>query len=260
MKEDASEVVSIQAQQTPGRVSTGIEGYDNMLNGGFFPGTVNLITGTSGAGKTLFCMNYLYSGAKDFKERGVYLTFEEGKDQILRNSKNIGLDLAAVSDLVTILDIATLRKFFDIDEELQRKDSPLHIGILLDLIKRNCKGTKRVVVDSIVPLSMKYPNIIEFRAQLFRLREHLRNLKATTIFTTEIPISSNDISRFGIEDFLADSVTVLKVDQVGRKLRIHKLRGSDHEKDFINYQITGKGIYVDYLEMMAWKKKDGRTL
>lgn len=239
------------------RVSTGIEGYNNMLNGGYFPGSVNLISGTSGAGKTLFCMSFLYSGAKDFKEQGVYLTFEEGKDQIIKDSKSIGLDLEAVEDKVTILDIASLRKFFDITEELDREDSPLNISILIDLIRRNCRRAKRVVVDSIVPLSMKYPNIIEFRAHLFRLRQVLKSLNATSIFTTEIPISSNDISRFGIEDFLADSVSVLKVEPSGRKLRIHKLRGDNHEKDFINYQITNTGIHVDYLEMM-FKQNDGR--
>lgn len=239
------------------RISTGIEGYDNMLNGGYFPGSVNLISGTSGAGKTLFCMSFLYSGAKEYKERGVYLTFEEGKDQIIKDSKNIGLDLQAVEDKVTIIDIASLRKFFDITEELDREDSPLNINILIDLIRRNCKTAKRVVVDSIVPLSMKYPNIIEFRAHLFRLRQVFKSLNATSIFTTEIPISSNDISRFGIEDFLADSVSVLKVEPSGRKLRIHKLRGDNHEKDFINYQITDSGIRVDYLEMM-FKKEDGR--
>lgn len=241
------------------RVSTGIVGYDNMLNGGFFPGSVNLISGTSGAGKTLFCMSFLYAGAKFFKEEGVYITFEEGKDQIIKDSKSIGLDLESVADKVTILDIATLRKFFDITEELDREDSPLNISILIDLIKRNCDKAKRVVVDSIVPLSMKYPNIIEFRAHLFRLRQVLKGLNATSVFTTEIPISSNDISRFGIEDFLADSVTVLKVEPSGRKLRVHKLRGDNHEKEFINYQITYSGIQVDYLEMM-FKKHNERDI
>lgn len=223
---------------------TGISGFDKMLSGGFFPGTVNLITGTSGAGKTNFCTSFLYYGAKNFGEKGIYITFEEGKDQIVRDSKHSGIDLDEVKDKVTIFDIAGLRKVYSMKDEIDGEFSYLDIDVLIDLIKRNCQDVKRIVVDSVVPLSMKYPDINEFRASLYRLRQALKDLKATSLLSTEIPISSNDISRFGFEDFLADSVSVLKMTETGRKIKIHKLRGSNHYKDFVDYKITQDGIEV----------------
>jgi circadian clock protein KaiC len=226
------------------RVLTGIDGFDRMLSGGFFPKTVNLITGTSGAGKTTFCTSFLYYGAKKFGEKGAYITFEEGKDQIIRDSKNSGINLEEMKDMVTIFDIAGLRKAYTMKEEIAGDYSYLDIDILIDLIKRNCKDVKRIVVDSVVPLSMKYPDINEFRASLYRLRQTLKDMDATSLISTEIPISSNDISRFGFEDFLADSVTVLKMTEAGRKIKIHKLRGSNHYKDYVDYKITEQGIEV----------------
>ena len=132
-------------------------------------------------------------------------------------------------------------------EEFERKDSPLDLNTFIDLLKRNAASAQRIAIDSVVPLSLKYTNINEFRAELFRLRVALKELKTTSLLTTEIPMSSKDISRFGIEDFLADSVTLLKpTEDEGNFLRIHKIRGSDHLRDAVRYEITPTGIRVSY--------------
>jgi KaiC/GvpD/RAD55 family RecA-like ATPase len=227
------------------RVETGISGYDRMLEGGFFKRSVNLISGPSGAGKTLFSLLFLYEGAKK-GEKGIYITFEENKKQIMRDAQNIGIDLKSVEDKITIFDISTLRQKFMVKEELERHDSLLNVDVVIDLIERNIDGAKRIVIDSIVPFSIKYPDIHMFRASLFRMKEALKSLATTSIITTEIPVSSNDISRFGIEDFLADSVTVLRIQEKDRQIKIHKLRGSGHYKEFMEYRITDKGIVIDF--------------
>lgn len=231
-----------------GRVPTGIDEYDKMLGGGFLDNTLNLITGCSGAGKTLFSLTFLYRGAMRYGDKGIYITLEESADQVVRDARSIGVDLASQQDAITILDIAKLRRLYTNKEELSQSDSLLDIDVLLDIISRNAEGAKRIVIDSIVPLSMRYPNANEFRASLFRLMTTLKETKATIIFTTEVDSSEQRISRFGIEDFLADSVTILRQGAGEsfreRYIRVHKIRGSNHRKSFVEYSIQHDGIHI----------------
>ncbi len=241
------------------RISTGIENYDTLLGGGYFPGSFNLISGCSGSGKTLFCMTFLYVGAKKFNRKGVYITLEEDTAHLVEYCNSLGMDINKYEDKITIMDIPMLRKLYTNKEEIYNENSLLDIDNLIDLIKKNCHQADIIAIDSIVPLSMKYSNLNEFRAALFRLKIELKELKATSIITTEIPSESvRELSRFGIEDFLADSVTILKrgdfeKDNVNsysdkyfseRFMRIHKIRGSDHLKSFVEYKITNDGIIV----------------
>ncbi|MFH1442772.1 MAG: ATPase domain-containing protein, partial [Candidatus Micrarchaeota archaeon] len=64
-------------QRAAGRVPTGIPGLDELIEGGFEKGSVILVVGDTGTGKSTFAMQYLYNGATKYKEPGVYLTFEE---------------------------------------------------------------------------------------------------------------------------------------------------------------------------------------
>lgn len=231
-----------------GRVKTGVIGYDKMLNGGYQPNSVNLISGCSGTGKTLFAVTFIYEGAMKYNEKGIYITLEEDIKQIIRNCKTIGIDLEAIDpEKLVLFDLATLRKMYTTKEEFDRPDSPLDIQTLIGLIKRHSEGAKRLVIDSLVPLSLKYTNMNEFRSELFRLRMVLKSMELTSLLTTEIPISSKDISRFGIEDFITDSVTVLKPTEDGANfIRVHKLRGSDHLRDAVRYEVTSTGLRVAF--------------
>ncbi|MFZ2455550.1 MAG: ATPase domain-containing protein [Candidatus Altiarchaeia archaeon] len=235
------------------RVRTGITGYDKMLNGGYMPNSVNLLSGCSGTGKTIFAVSFIYQGAVKYGEKGIYITLEEDVSQIVENCKAVGMDLDAVEPgKIELFDISSLRKMYTSQEEFERKDSPLDLNTFIDLLKRNAASAQRIAIDSLVPLSLKYANINEFRAEMFRLRAALKGLKTTSLLTTEILMSSKDISRFGIEDFLADSVTLLKPTEAeGNFLRIHKIRGSDHLKDAVRYEITPTGIRVSYDDFKA---------
>ncbi|MEM4679227.1 MAG: ATPase domain-containing protein, partial [Candidatus Jordarchaeales archaeon] len=66
------------------RVKTGIPGLDEITNGGFVKGTNILVTGGAGTGKTIFCMQFLYYGAKEYDEPGVFVTLEERPDDLRR--------------------------------------------------------------------------------------------------------------------------------------------------------------------------------
>ncbi len=241
-----------------GRVSTGIHEYDLLMNGGFFKDTLNLISGPSGSGKTLFCMTYLYNNALKGKN-GAYITIEEDADQIRTNCLSLGMDIAKAEEHLLIMDIPKLRKFYTNKEEIYDENSLLDVDNLIDLIKRNCQNMELLVIDSIVPLSMRYKYVNEFRTALFRLKLALKELGVTAVITTETkPGQPEAISKFDIEDFISDSVTILKMGEFEkditnwysdkhfseRFMRIHKLRGSDHVKSYVEYRITSDGIKI----------------
>ena len=88
------------------KVPTGIEGFDDICHGGLPTGRATLISGTSGTGKTVFSLHFLYNGIKQFGEPGIFVTFEESPIDILRNASSFGW---ALQDLVQHCSCATSR-------------------------------------------------------------------------------------------------------------------------------------------------------
>ncbi|MFH1055422.1 MAG: ATPase domain-containing protein [Candidatus Altiarchaeota archaeon] len=231
------------------RIKTGISGWDNLLGGGFIPNSINLLCGSSGSGKTLFTLSFLYNGAVEYKEKVVYITLEEMKEHIVRDCELIGLDFSKVDDdTLMMYDLSSLRlNTIGTKDEVGKEESPLRLENLLEFIKINYSDVTRLGLDSIVPLAIAYNDDRIFRAELFRFMMSLKKMGITVVFTTEISYSSNDSSRFGMEDFLADSVTLLRMrEEWGRQIKVHKMRGSNHIKNFVDYDISTNGIKVMY--------------
>ncbi|MBD3262274.1 MAG: hypothetical protein GF334_11530 [Candidatus Altiarchaeales archaeon] len=231
------------------RVKSGIEGFDNLLGGGFLNHSVNLLSGCSGSGKTIFAVYYIYNGAKKFGEKGLYITLEEMTEHIVRDVGEIGLNLEDVDDeLFHMYDLSALRaNVLSTKDELSSPESPMRLDNLLEFIELNFQDAKRIAIDSLVPLNMVYEDMKTLRGELFRFTIGLKRLGITTVLTTEIPYSSHDLSRFGMEDFLSDSVTVFRMrEEWGRQVKVHKMRGSNHFKDYVDYTISNQGLQVMY--------------
>lgn len=231
------------------RIKTGIAGWDNLLGGGMIPRSINLLSGCSGSGKTLYTISYIYNGAAMYGQKGVYITLEEMRENVLRDAKLIGLGVDKVSEeKMAVYDMSSLRvNAINTSDEVDNEDSPLRLKNLLEFIKLNYSDVTRLGLDSIVPIAIAYPDEHIFRAELFRFMMGLKRMGITVLFTTEISYSSNDTSRFGMEDFLADSVTLLRMrEEWGRQVKVHKMRGSNHAKNFADYEISANGVNVIY--------------
>jgi len=145
-------------------------------------------------------------------------------------------------------DLSSLRvNVLGTEDEVESPESPLKLENLFEFIRINYPKVDRIGIDSVVPLAIAYSDDQVFRAELFRFMMNLKKMGATTVFTTETAYSSNDTSRFGMEDFLADSVTLFRVrEEWGRQVKVHKMRGSSHMRNFVDYDISAKGIKVMY--------------
>ena len=77
---------------------TGIEGFEHVSMGGIPKGRTTLLSGTSGSGKTILAIEFLWKGVACFKENGVFVTFEETPGDIIKNVKSLGWNLDRMED------------------------------------------------------------------------------------------------------------------------------------------------------------------
>ncbi len=229
------------------RVATGIPGLDPLVKGGFLPGSSILVAGGAGTGKTIFATQYIYHGAAEYNEPGIYITLEEGVTNLWWNVKNFKWDLAKYENegLIRLYRVGMIkpaefaRKF---DEEI------IKIKELVEEV-----NAKRLVIDSTTAFGMWMSSESQLRYSLFRLVDELKSLKCTTLLTSETLGKRDQFSRFGVEEFITDGVIALYFKPPQRVIFVRKMRGTDHDKKLHPYKITNKGIVVNPKEEVLWE-------
>lgn len=222
---------------------TGILGLDDITDGGFPQGRPTLICGGAGSGKTLIAMEFLARGALDHGEPGVYITFEERKDDLVKNFASLGLDLEElILKKKLIVDQIQINPA-DITEtgEFDLEGLFIRLGDHIDTI-----GAKRIALDTIEVLFSVFPNADLIRTELQRLFLWIKGRGITAIVTGEQ--GEKTLTRFGLEEYVADCVITLDnrmVNQIStRRIRVVKYRGSKHGTDEYPFLISEVGITV----------------
>lgn len=205
---------------------TGVRGLDEITHGGFPAGRNTLICGGPGSGKTVLAMKYLLSGALEYDEPGLCLTFEESTQELIDNLRSLGSDAEQLIN----------RKALAIDHvQLGEREVETGEYDLSGLFVRvdqgiNSIGANRVVLDTIEALFGNLPNEAIVRSELQRLFSWLKDRGVTTVITAEA--GENSLTRHGLEEYVADCVIRLdhRVEsQIStRRLRVVKYRGSAH--------------------------------
>ncbi len=221
-----------------GRVKTGIAELDEMLHGGFMRGDAVMIAGSAGTGKTTLALQYLINGMKQ-GEPGVYVTFEQMPDQIYRDALNFGWDLRKYEEQNLFRLICTSP-----DVMLEAGETSIIDESVKDI------QPKRLAVDSLSHLAMfvKKDNL---RMEAYRLIMHLKNKGVSSVLLWESPQITG--STFAVTDvglsFLVDTIVLLKPVEIESSMRkaliVLKMRGSDHDKKFREYNITPAGMKIE---------------
>jgi KaiC/GvpD/RAD55 family RecA-like ATPase len=214
------------------RVSTGIPGLDELIEGGIPKNFIVLIAGSSGTGKTTMLMQYLASGVKK-GEKCVYIGLGESEAVIAKCMAryNIDLNALAAKNKLSFAAIPTME-----------------FKYLKDIVGKLGDDVSRLVIDpvsAIDPLSARD----DLRENIRTLVELIREHNLTCLMSTEVLENSPGISRFGIEDFLADGIIVLYYIKEGarrfRGLEVRKMRGTAHSDLIHLYKLEqGKGFIV----------------
>src|ERR1700712_359287 len=228
----------------PEKTPTGINGFDEITGGGLPRGRPTLVTGAAGAGKSLFGIEFIVRGARDFGEPGVIIAFEESQSDLATNVASLGFDLEQLErDGMLAIDAFRL----DPAELMETGAFDLE-GLFIRLASAvESVGAKRVVLDTIELLFSALSNEAIVRAELGRLFRWLKERGLTTVITGERG-KQGDLTRFGIEEYVSDCVVTLDHrvhDEIStRRLRVVKYRGSLHGTNEYPFLITEKGLVV----------------
>ena len=242
------------------KIRTMIEGFDDISHGGLPLGRATLVSGTSGTGKTLFSIQFLYNGILSFDEPGVFVTFEESPSDIIKNAHSFGWNLQKLIDegKLFILDASP-------DPEGQEVIGNFDLSALIERLQYaiNKYKAKRVSIDSITAVFQQYEATSVVRREIFRLVARLKQIGVTTIITTERVQEYGPIASFGVEEFVADNVAVvrnvLEGERRRRTMEILKLRGTTHMKGEYPFTITNNGINIFPLGAMRLTQRSSNV-
>jgi len=237
------------------RITTGINGFDDLIEGGLPEGRSFLISGGTGTGKTIFAIQFLVDGAAQ-GEPGVYLTLDERPDLIREDMLRFGWNIRQLEDQeqIRLIDGTIAKIGIPSDEEFSLPATGFDLDKLLLELMRTIKKikAKRVVIDSIPALGMNFESEHDIRKAILKIVYLLARAGVTTLLTTEVNEGSKQFGKYGVEEFVSDGVIVLHYMGIGtqsnRTLHIRKMRATKHSEDLHPLEITNTGIKIHKVE------------
>jgi circadian clock protein KaiC len=250
---DASDKMNLEYVE---KMPTGIDGFDRITGGGLPRSRTTLLMGGPGSGKTIFALQLLVSGARVHAEPGIFVAFEEGTRQILRNSASFGWNLPELIDQkLFFLDArlsasATRTGGFDLSGMLAGLQSKAE-----EMSAANGGAGVRIVFDAVDVLLSHLEDPFTERQEIYRIHDWLAQHAYSGIITakyTQVQESHCE----PVHDFMpymADCVIELKREVIegisNRTLTVVKYRGSSFAENEFNVIIGPQGIEVPSLSI-----------
>jgi circadian clock protein KaiC len=221
------------------RLSIGVPELDKMLGGGIPEGDSVLVSGSSGTGKSVLATQFIAEGIRQ-GEPGIVAVFEERPQAYADRASSFGLDLETPQQEGKLLILYLRPLDLSVDETMHE---------ILDAVQKI--GAKRLVIDSLAGFEMALsPGFREdFRESLYRMIFALTGIGVTVLSTVEVDESFTEFpfSTYSIS-FLTDDIVRLRYVSIEGELRkilvIIKMRGGDHSKDVVEYEITSDGVMI----------------
>ncbi|WFO74758.1 AAA family ATPase [Desulfurococcaceae archaeon MEX13E-LK6-19] len=220
------------------RSPLGIDSFDAIIEGGFPRGSLVLVAGHPGAGKTIFAATYLFNGAVKYGEKGLYISFVEDKKSFTMYMKKLGLDFSELEE-------KGLFYFMSIPHADIETNMESVVARIMKVIKDN--DIKRVVLDSITAILQTLDSPSTIRAFLRNTLIYGTRVldDVTTLVIADLPYGIEVIG-YGVEEFVVDGVLVLKAEYTKgtyfRWIEIRKMRGTAVRSTVIPYTIGEKGF------------------
>nr|WP_121820690.1 KaiC domain-containing protein [Halostella salina] len=222
------------------RIELGIDGLDEMIQGGVPERSLMVTIGSAGTGKTTFGLQFL-NHALEAGERAIYITLEESRKRVINSATEKGwaFDEYVDDDRLAIVDIDPIEmanSLASIRSELPR------------LIEEF--GASRLVLDSVSLLEMMYDDRATRRNEIYDFTKSLKRAGVTTMLTSEASQDNAYASRHGIVEYLTDAVFVLQYvrpsdfRETRLAVEIQKIRDANHSRETKPYEITNEGISV----------------
>jgi KaiC/GvpD/RAD55 family RecA-like ATPase len=239
------------------KITTGIDGLDELVGGGFPEGRVVLIIGGPGTGKTIVCSQFLYKGIYENQENGVFVSLDEGKDHFYSEMQQFGWDFRnaenerkfAFVDATRMSRVAMLKEKLYKEETRSLRGKRLSVDKLIEDLQAKIQTTeaKRIAVDTLAALTYRFPDPIERRTAVVDLIESLADLGVTSLVTTELGYLG--LERNAVEEeFLVHGVIMMQTLFSGgtttRAIQVEKMRGAKVNPSLVPYSIDQNGVEV----------------
>jgi len=221
------------------RIDLGIEGLDNMIQGGVPKRHLMVGIGGPGTGKTTFGLQFLNHGLRN-GENAVFITLEQSREAIISTAdeRDWEFDRYESEGTLAVVDLDPVEMANSLDN-IQAE--------LPELIEDF--GADRLVLDSVSLLEMMYDNQARRRTEVFDFTRALKKAGVTTFLTSEASESNPYASRHGIIEYLTDAVFVLQyvrgeTQETRLAVEIQKIRNANHSREKKPYEMTDRGISV----------------
>jgi len=239
------------------RIATGINGLDELVDGGLPEGRVILVIGGPGTGKTIMCSQFLYKGIYENQENGVFVSLDESKNHFYTEMQKFGWDFRkaekerkfAFINATRMSRVATLKEELYKEESRSLRGKKLSIDRLIEDLQAKIQqvNAKRVAVDTLAALTYRFPDPIERRTAVVDLIESLADLGVTSLVTTELGYLGLERNALE-EEFLVHGVimmqTVFSGGTTTRAIQVEKMREAKVNPSLVPYSIDQNGIEI----------------
>nr|WP_321498467.1 ATPase domain-containing protein [uncultured Methanolobus sp.] len=244
------------------RIKTGIEGFDELVQGGLLSDRVYLVSGPPGSGKTTFCVQYLAHGAA-LGETGLYVTLLESPQNIIDDMSNYSMNVLTLIKMKKLLfaDLGPRMEYGFMDEMSEyitpdyevsaspgEHEAPSPAIVFREIAAYVAEyDVKRLVIDSVSAIRFTTRDLSLQEKEMSRFIRNLKKLGCTTILISEM----TDPSAYSTEQFAAHGVifmhNFLYDKTMTRAMQIIKMRGTKHDCNMRSVNFGDKGLVVSGL-------------
>lgn len=224
---------------TATRISTGVKGLDELIEGGLIPGRVYLVTGPPGSGKTTLALHFLLDGAKK-GEKCLYVSLVQKPEDVVRDMARYDPSILAYAKKWKLI-------LYDLGPILWRETAKVPTWrSVLSRIKELAEDEKidRLVIDPLTAIEFPSQNSAEKRTELARFIRGIENLGITALLVDEM----TEMDRYSEEHYLVSGVIMMHYfmynNRMIRAIQILKMRGTKHDPDLKKLEFSDNGLVV----------------
>jgi circadian clock protein KaiC len=244
-------------QMTPASLSTGVQGLDDVLQGGLPPGRVYLIEGDPGSGKTTVALQFLLEGVSR-GEACLFVTLSEGEQDLRATGASHGWTL----DGIQFMDLIPSEENLSTDASYRMyHPSEVELGETIKAVFAEAERIQpqRVVIDSVSELRLLAANPLRYRRQIFALKRYFARHRSTVLFTDDQMGAEQEVHLHSLaHGVISLERSIPEYGTMRRRLQVGKLRGRAFREGYHDFVIQRGGVVV-FPRLVAAEHRVART-